>query len=154
GNSGPGQEDPFVDSAQGGAIESLSTLRVTSSSFSHNLASGGNHATATGTDIVVAGAGLGGAIDNGVGGTATMSGSTLDQSQAVGGEGNRGSGPVVVVGTALGGAADSAFGGDLLGATTTTVNNSTLSHNDALGGDNNTGAASVAGLVGVGAGAG
>jgi hypothetical protein len=147
GNSGPNQQVTQIDTGEGGAIASLSTLSVTNSSFSHNLTIGGNNATATGTDFVLVGFGFGGAIDNSSGGTATISGCTFDHNQALGGQGNSGSGAVVLVGTALGGAVDS-------GSTTTTVSNSTLSHNDALGGDNNTGTATVAGLVGAGVGAG
>jgi peptidoglycan/LPS O-acetylase OafA/YrhL len=71
----------------------------------------------------------------------------LDHNQAVGGQGNSGSGAVPLVGTALGRAADTGFDN-------TTVTNSILSHNDALGDDNNSGTASVAGLVGAGVGAG
>src|SRR5262249_39299571 len=153
GNSGPGQQDPAVGSAAGGAIFNFSTVTVTSSRFSYNQAVGGNNATATGTDIVEVGVGSGGAIDNEFGSLATISHSTLDHNKAIGGNGNSGSGAVVVVGTALGGAADSNFGFALF-PNTTTVSNSPLDHNEALGGDNNSGTASVAGLVGVGAGAG
>src|SRR5205823_5909624 len=131
------------------------TMTVTNSSFSQNLASGGNNATATGADIVQVGVGVGGAIDNELGTTATITGCTLDHNQAVGGQGNRASGAVVLVGTGLGGATESFFGGPGVGIPNTlSVNNSTLSHNDALGGDNNTGTAGVAGLVGAGVGAG
>src|SRR4029077_17675977 len=122
-----------------------------SSSFSHNLAIGGNNATATATDIVEVGVGQGGVIDNEFDATVTITGCTLDHNQALGGQGNSGSGAVVLVGTALGGAADSIFGVAFFGGPNpTTVSNSTLDHNDALGGDNNSGTASVAGLVGVG----
>jgi hypothetical protein len=153
GNSGPGQQFTQVDAAFGGAICNNFTLSVTSSSFSHNQAIGGNNATATGTDIDQVGIGQGGAIDDGGGVTATLSGCTLDHNQAIGGNGNTGSGAVLEVGTGIGGATDSNVGGVSF-ATTVTVSNCTLSHNDALGGDNNTGNASVAGLIGAGVGAG
>ena len=61
---------------------------------------------------------------------------------------------MVLVGEGLGGAIVSGYGGDLFGPNTLTVSNSTLTQNTAQGGDNNTGTATVAGLVGPGAGAG
>ena len=92
--------------AQGGAITNSSglgvTMIVTSSSFSHNLAMGGNDNTATATDQTWPGDAVGGAIDNEAGDTATFSGSTFDHNQAIGGYGNYGSAPVVYVGTGLG----------------------------------------------------
>ena len=61
---------------------------------------------------------------------------------------------MVLVGEGLGGAIVSGYGSDLFGPNTLTVSNSTLTGNTAQGGDNNSGTASVAGLVGAGAGAG
>jgi hypothetical protein len=153
-NSGPGQQDPVVSCGFGGAFSTGSVLNVTSTAFSHNLAVGGNNAAATATDIAYVGLGAGGAIDNEFGDSATISGCDLDHNQALGGNSNSGSGPVVLVGTALGGAANSAEGGVDIGPNTTNISNSALAYNVAKGGDNNNGAASVAGLVGAGAGAG
>ena len=71
---------------------------------------------------------------------ATISDCTLDHNQAIGGNGNTGSGPVVHVGTALGGAIDSVLRRRLtVGPNTLTVSNSILTQNDAQGGDNNSG---------------
>ena len=96
----------------------------------------------------------GGALYNELGSAGTLAGCTFDHNEAVGGNGDTGSGSVVLVGEGLGGAIVSGFGGNLYGPTTLTVSNSTLTQNNAQGGDNNTGSASVAGLVGTGAGAG
>ena len=84
----------------------------------------------------------------------TIAGCTFDHNEAVGGDGNTGSGSVVLVGEGLGGAIVSGYGGNLYGPNTLTVSNSTFTQNDAQGGDNDTGTGSVAGLVGTGAGAG
>ena len=156
GNSGPGNADPGVDESFGGGHCQFwwPPCNVTSTTFSHNKAVGGNNATATGTDIVEVGVAEGGAICNEIGAAATFSGCTFDHNQAIGGNGNTGSGPVVHVGTGFGAGIFSGFGGAVVGPNTLTVSNSTFTQNSAQGGDNNTGTASVAGLVGVGVGAG
>ena len=159
GNSGPGQQDPVVDGAQGGAICNADgpgvTMIVTSSSFSHNLAMGGNNATATGTYQAWAGTALGGAVDN-EGETATISGSTFDHNQAIGGYGNSGSTRWYLSAQAWDAPLDNGYGGvmsnTIIGPSTATVSFCSLDHNKAVGGDNNTGTASVAGLVGAGVG--
>jgi hypothetical protein len=158
GNSGPGAPDPFVDYSFGGAIlnEFGGTMTVTASSFSHNQAIGGNDSTAIGTDIIGVGGAEGGAIYNEVGAAAAFTGCNFDHNQAQGGNGNTGSGPVVLVGEGLGGAIVSGYGGPnaFSGPDTLTVSDSTLTQNIAVGGDNNSGTGTVAGLIGVGAGAG
>jgi hypothetical protein len=156
GNSGPGNADPGVDEAFGGAIFGLfgASTTVSSSTFDNNAAIGGNNATATGTDIVEVGVAEGGTICNEIGAVATISGSSFDHNQAIGGSGNTGSGPVVHVGSGFGAGIFSGFGGVDVGANTLTVSGTTFSHNTSQGGDNNSGTASVAGLVGDGVGAG
>jgi hypothetical protein len=89
-----------------------------------------------------------------VGATATLASSTFDHNQAIGGDGNTGTGAVVLVGEGLGGAIVSGYGGNFFGPDTLTASNCTLTKNSAQGGDNNSGTASVSGLVGAGAGAG
>jgi hypothetical protein len=165
GQSDPGavDVDPSVDVAYGGAIFNLygpdtdfldSSLNLTDSSFSGNEAIGGSNSTASGTDIVEAGAAEGGAIGMEIGVAATISGCTFDHNQAIGGSGNSASGPVIDDGSGFGGAILSGWGGEVLGATTLTVSNSTFTHNSATGGNNNTGTGTVGGFVGAGVGAG
>jgi hypothetical protein len=87
---------------------------------------------------------------------ASITGCTFGHNQAIGGNGNTGSGPVVLVGEGLGGAIVSGYGGpdSVNGPNTLTVSNSTFSQNAAQGGDNNSGTASLAALIGTGTGAG
>jgi hypothetical protein len=152
--------DPFLDYAFGGAInaEDRSSVSVTNSRFSYNQAVGGNNATATGTDIVGVGGAEGGAILSEVGCVAEVAGCTFDHNAAIGGNGNTGSGPVALVGEGLGGVIASGYGGNgsrfFVTPNLLTISDSTFSQNEAVGGDKNTGSASVAGLVGSGAGAG
>jgi hypothetical protein len=160
GYSGPGTDDPFVDYSFGGAIvaEFFTSLSVSGSSFDHNQAIGGNNGVASGNDIIGVGGAEGGAINNEVGATATVAGCTFGQNEAIGGNGNTGSGPVVLVGEGLGGAIVSGYGGGgpdgELGPNILTVSNTSFTENSAQGGNKNNGSASVAGLVGAGAGAG
>ena len=77
---------------------------------------------------------------------------TFAHNQAIGGNGNSGSGPVVLVGEGIGGTIISGIRGRDLGPNTVTVSNCSLIQNSATGGDNNSGTASVAGLVGTGGG--
>ena len=56
-----------------------------------------------GTDIVQVGGAQGGALYNGYGSATTLAGCTFDHNQAIGGQGNTGSGPFIVVGTGEGG---------------------------------------------------
>jgi hypothetical protein len=157
GNSGPGAVDPGVDESFGAGIFSFGgSINVSGTSFSHNDSIGGNNATATGSDIVEVGVAEGGAICNEIGATASFSNCTFDHNEAVGGNGNTGSGPVVHVGAGFGAGIFSGFGGagSFVGSTSLTVIDTTFAHNTSQGGDNNTGTASVAGLVGVGTGAG
>lgn len=147
---------PFLASALGGGVAAINgTIQIANSSFSNNLAIGGNNSTAVITsDIGEAGGAEGGAFCNEAGVSATVSNSTFDHNQAIGGSGNSGSGPVMLVGEGLGGAIVSAFGGDVFGPNTLNVSNSTFTGNQAIGGDNNTGTGTVSALVGVGAGGG
>ncbi len=91
-----------------------------------------------------------------IGDVATLAGCTFDHNQAIGGNGNTGSGPVVHVGTGFGAGIFSGFGGSqaAFGPNTLSVSSTVLENNDAQGGDNNHGTASVAGLVGAGVGGG
>jgi hypothetical protein len=156
GNSGPGQADPGVDESFGAAIFCFfgGSINVSGTTFSHNRSVGGNNATATGSDIVEVGVAEGGAICSEIGAAATFSGCTFDDNQAIGGNGNTGSGPVIHVGTGFGAGIFSGFGGVDVGANPLTVSNSLVLDNQAQGGNHNTGTASVAGLVGTGAGGG
>jgi hypothetical protein len=157
GNSGVGNSEvPFVDYGFGAAIYAGfgSTLNVTTSDFSHNQAIGGNNGTAVATDIAAVGGAEGGAILNEVNGVANFTDCTFDHNNAIGGNGNSGNGALVLVGEGLGGAIVSGYGGSEVGPNTTTVSDSVITHNTAQGGDRNTGTATVAGLVGTGAGAG
>jgi hypothetical protein len=154
-----GSSAPTVDQAQGGAIFNQfvvapAMIDITTSTFSHNQAVGGNNSTASGTDIVDSGGAEGGALYNVAGSIMTVSYSTLDHNEASGGNGNNLIGGVLWVGTALGGAISSNVGGGVFGPSTLTVSHCTLTQNSAVGGDNNHGTATVAGLVGAGAGAG
>ena len=155
GNSGLGNADPGVDESFGAGIFNFGgTLNVTNTSFSHNKSVGGNNGTATGTDIVEVGVAEGGAVCSEIGATATFAGCSFDDNQAIGGNGNSGSGPVVHSGSGFGAGIFSGFGGTGVGANPLTVSDTTFSGNTAEGGDNNSGTASVAGLVGAGAGGG
>jgi hypothetical protein len=156
-NSGPGQADPGVDESFGAGIFNFGgIINVSDTTFSHNTSIGGNNAIATGTDIVEVGVAEGGAICNEIGATASFSDCTFDHNQAIGGNGNTGSGPVVHVGTGFGAGIFSGFGGagSFVGSTSLTVSGTTFTHNTSQGGDDNSGTATVAGLVGVGVGAG
>jgi hypothetical protein len=154
GNSGPGNTETFEDYSFGGAIaNTFASINITGSAFSNNKAVGGGSATATATDICAAGGAEGGAIYNELGSVGAIAGCAFDHNQAIGGDGNTAGGAVVLVGEALGGAIVSGYGTNVFGPNTLTVGNSTLTENDAQGGDNNIGTASVAGLVGAGAGA-
>src|SRR6516162_9486729 len=74
---------------------------------------------------------------------ATFSNCTFDHNQAIGGNGNTGSGPVVHVGAGFGAGIFSGFGGVDVGGNPLGVRGTTFSHNTAAGGDNNSGTATV-----------
>jgi hypothetical protein len=156
GKSGSGNVDSFMDYGFSGAMntEYEATLNVSNTNFIRNEALGGNNGVATASDIAAAGGAEGGAILNEVGMVATFTGCTFDQDEAIGGNGNTACAPMGLVGEGLGGAIDSGYGGSDVGANTITLCNCLVSGNNAQGGNNNSGTASVAGLVGVGAGAG
>jgi hypothetical protein len=155
GNSGPGNTESFEDYSFGGAIaNTVGTISITSSIFSYNKAVGGNNSIAGGTDFGAVGGAEGGALYNELGSVATIAGCTFDHNQAIGGDGNSANGSVVLVGEGLGGAIVSGYGSNVFGPNTLTVGSSNFTQNGAQGGNNNTGIGSVAGLVGVGAGAG
>jgi hypothetical protein len=155
GNSGPGDLESFEDYSFGGAIACTEApMSITGTVFSGDKAVGGNNSIATATDFAAVGGSEGGAIYNELGATSTIVGCNFDGNEAVGGDGDSGSGSVVLVGEGLGGAIVSGFGGDVYGPDTLSVLKTNFNQNGAHGGDNDTGIATVAGLVGTGAGAG
>jgi hypothetical protein len=105
GNSGPGVTEAFLDYSFGGAIANTSAFsKITNTIFSYDQAAGGNDSTATATDFGAVGGAEGGAIYDELGSAGTFAGCTLSHDDALGGNGNTGSGSVVLVGEGLGGA--------------------------------------------------
>jgi hypothetical protein len=121
--------------ALGGAIYNYTAIAtVTNSTFTGNLAQGGNGPTApTGLSIIAVG--LGGAIGNDVDATLSVSGSTFTGNEAHGGS-NIAAGPNV---TGVG----NGSGGGLFNVGFATVTSCTFTSNEAVGGNDNTGGASV-----------
>jgi hypothetical protein len=153
GQSAAGSIATSVDGGFGGAIENDGSVQISQSAFSGNAAVGGSQSSGVGTDLIGAGFGQGGAIDNEGGASATISDSSFDHNQALGGDSNSGSGRLTFIGTGLGGAVASTIGGGAVGAPNPlTIGNSTFDHNSALGGDNNTGSGSVVAFIGTGLG--
>ena len=117
-------ENPFTGIGFGGAIVNAGTLTVTDSTLTGNLASGVNASTRlAGTN------GRGGGLLN-AGGTVTVKHSTIDNNQALGGQGGNGGGNG---GNGEGGGILNDFGG------TVTVEHSTIDNNQALGGQGGNG---------------
>jgi hypothetical protein len=125
--------------AVGGAIDNLgfqfgATATVTNSSFSGNVARGGDGGNAD-SGLTFHGLGIGGAIINDVGATLRVSGSTFTDNEAHGGSNIAGS----AADTRLG----NGNGGGLLNVAVATVTNCKFTGNKALGGNGNTGGSSV-----------
>src|SRR5262249_50036742 len=134
-------------------IENDAHLFVTNSTFSSNLALGGNNSTVFSNDLDGAGFAQGGALDNEEAGLAILTGNTFDANQSIGGDGNSGIGHLNFVGAGLGGAISSTIGGGALGVPTLVIiNGGTFDANEAIGGNGNTGSASAVSFVGAGLG--
>jgi hypothetical protein len=117
--------------AAGGAVNSSSALTVSGSTFSHNLAIGGNDSTGTvRPGLAVAGALVSGG-PAGVAATLVVSDSTFDHSQAIGGNRNQSSSnpaPSIL------GPNDAASGGIGVSGGTATISGCTIEHNSAIAG--------------------
>jgi hypothetical protein len=93
-----------VSTKGGSSTPGQNTLTVSKSTFTENVARGGNnnHGTASVSGLVGSGAGAG--IANYAGGTATVTDSTLKDNEASGGRHNTGSGTAVFASLGAGGA--------------------------------------------------
>ena len=108
----------FGDSFGGGVSVLAGTATISNSTFSHNLAQGGDKGTL--------GEASGGAIYSQS--PTTVIGSTFDHNQAVGGSGSTGTFFV-----------DYSFGGAIANSGSISIASSTFTHNEALGGNNSIG---------------
>jgi hypothetical protein len=141
---GPGA---LGDLGAGGAImnHDNSTLIVRRSTFSQNQAIGGSNATLHSDANADVGDGQGGGLFNE--GKATLESTIFDNNQALGGNGNSGSGGVFIIGMGIGGGI--ANSGYDRGPAQLYLTNCTLTNNRAGGGSDNSGSAFVgAGLGG------
>src|SRR5439155_25413737 len=126
---GHGTSVYVIDVASGGGIanDDGSILRVDGCAFSSNRAIGGSNASGF-TSSSRIGHAIGGAVAND--GTATVTNSTFDHNEALGGSNNTGGG-ALILGRGAGGAIGSfSFLGN---QTTLTVGNCTLTDNRAVG---------------------
>jgi len=136
---------PIAGGADGGAIYNAvgGVALIHDSVIEHNQAIGGNGNRANGESGLFAppfvGYGAGGGISNTIDGAVqgfgptqlTVLNSTIEHNEAIGGNGNTGSGNMAFVGAGLGGGI-----ANYLGATAN-IENTSISHNRAVGGQGN-----------------
>jgi hypothetical protein len=136
GSGGHGTGVYVVGAGTGGAIanDDGSVLAVDRCAFSSNLAVGGSNASGF-TNNSRVGHSIGGAVQND--GSATVTNSTFDHNEALGGNNNAGGG-ALLLGRGAGGAIGSF---NFSSQATLTVSNCTFSDNQAIGGTGNTGSA-------------
>src|SRR5262249_56298767 len=100
-----------------------------------NQGIGGSNASGPSSDNSKIGTGFGGALVFSAG-VATITNSTFDHNEALGGSGTTGGSGVLQIGVGLGGGIGNA---GFLGSTTLTASNLTFTNNQAVGGAGNTG---------------
>ncbi|MCI0456464.1 MAG: hypothetical protein L0Z62_05730 [Gemmataceae bacterium] len=142
---GAASASPFgtPGNALGGGLVNFGTLTITASAFTGNLARGANGVTATAAASIAVGGGL---ANLGAAAITTISNTTFDRNEAIGGNNNMGA-------TSARASVGVAVGAGIYNNGTLTVTNSQFSSNQALGGHNNVGG-SAGGTVGGGLGAG